>query len=162
MKKYFFIFIILTCLFLFGCQNTSDIELNSYNDNIVLIKSYVNFAWGSKYYGEFITEHGMVYKFDFSDNSNSKTIEDVLECDRFFGIKKYSKYKMKEIVKLIDKIPNDINFEEKQCAFDSGQTTYYIVKNNKVIKIGSKGDILYKPKNNDALALLNILDINLD
>lgn len=51
-----------------------DIELPE--DEVILVSSYSNYAWGFIYEGKFVTGSGDVYKFDFSEMSPRELDED--------------------------------------------------------------------------------------
>ncbi len=128
--------------------------------DIVMVRSYCNYAWGYQHYGEFVDISGNIYGFDFSEEQVGSDEEFIklLEDGHFNGrfgeptLTVGNIDALREIVDLADHVAEDAKIAEKHEAYDAGQTTLYAVTSeHTLVEIYSEGD--FRRINTDENAL---------
>lgn len=165
--------LILALFSLVGCSSnikmdkSIDIENIEINQDIVFIYQYTNWAWEYQNYGSFIDKNGKSYKFDFSEEPEDMSYEEMLdnmteimENDNTSTGYYFNNEDMKYLYALLYKVDENSGFDEECVACDAGQRTLYGVRYNKdgsaeKIQIYSDGDWLRKPNDKNAQKLYN-------
>lgn len=128
-------------------RETAEPQYN--NSDIVLVRSYINWAWGYQLNGVLVDISGNVYKFDLSDTevgSDEEFIQ-VLEkghYNRLFGdpIGTVDDINaLKNIAVFADNVDENAKITETHAAYDAGQRTLYAVNSkHELVEISSSGD----------------------
>jgi len=123
-------------------EEWEDIELPE--DEIILVRGYVNYAWGCISTGTFVTGKGDIYHFDVSEAAKENDfdflgeLQKVMENGKPAGQIK-TKY-LKEMYYYINEMDPDAKMEAKNEACDYGENYISVLIDGKLVTVSIQGD----------------------
>lgn len=134
------------------------------DEGIIIIKEYVNWAWGYQHHGSFIDIKGNVYEFDFSDSAYRNDITTEQEfLEELESIYQSSQPIASVDASLIEKCylkiaEIDLNAEIKSesAACDMGQNSLYVLSNHQMVLLNSIGDLNKERDDKAAREIVNL------
>jgi len=120
------------------------------DDQLLVVKSHINFAWGFTFYGSAIFYDGSIYTWNSAKSNDEKTKLDLGETEalkeyiKTNGVKKEGKVSeedLEEIKGYISKLTKkDTDFTLEHKAYDMGDFSFSVYKNDVEISLRESGD----------------------
>lgn len=121
-----------------------------YENPVVFVYVYQNWAWGYQCAGSFVDLNGDVYSFDFSDRDPMKDpepmddkdlIEELIKIrDTEEPVRQVDADEIEACYRKIDDIDISAEVSSESVACDAGQHTLYIADGYELIMLSSDGD----------------------
>lgn len=170
MRKILLLFTLV--ILLTSCSNNNASSTENIINNVLIEKTFINFAWGFQYHGTIILENGDIYSINVNEKDHYNKIfkltedEEILfntnelllnsKVDKKGSVKKKDLEKIKNEMKLLE----ETYTEPFVTAYDSGgyTTNVFDYSKNKIILLEETGDWEKKNTSESAKKIIEIVN----
>lgn len=170
MRKIFLLFTLV--ILLTSCSNNNASSTENIINNVLIEKTFINFASGFQYYGTIILENGDIYSVDVNKQEHYNKIFTLTEDEEMLlnknelllnsKIKKNGSVKKKDLEKIKDEmnVLEETYTEPFGTAYDSGAFVMNVFdyNNKKIILLEQTGDWEKKNTSESAKKIIEIVN----